>query len=371
MLRNKYSPLRNLCTPLRVWLLLLLCMHITMLHGARVTDQFHINGYSSFEFQYLLTDGDGDKNASFDADLFDLVFNFFPVERLRIATDITFEHGVSTESERGNVAIEYAFPEFILRDWLKFRAGKMFCNFGIYNEIHTAKPAFMTVKEPFSTNKNDKFGSEYRFFPRWIVGIAALGDIGLKTCNIDYIIQISNGGQKGGNPFEEDNNLQKAVGGRLRLMAENGVGAGVSFYADWLQPNERGGSTRSLFSGGGHLQWEVGSATVEVEVIGGKVEAIKRVGFTALTSYDFGLHKIPGLGLDLGFEPYFRYEYLKPNLSIPHNGAQLFVYGIRIAFTPVSSVKFDFNTMKVDTNNAIYDRVAVQTELKAALVVGF
>lgn len=371
MFGNKYFPFLSSFVHLHVRLLLLVFLHVTILNGARVTDKFHINGYSSFEFEYLLTNGEGDKNASFDADLFDLVFNFFPVERLRIATDITFEHGVSTESGRGNIAIEYAFPEFILRDWIKFRAGKMFCNFGIYNEIHTAKPAFMTVKEPFSTNKNNEFGSKYRFYPRWVVGIAALGDIGLKNCNLDYIIQVTNGDQEGGNPFEEDNNLQKAVGGRLRLMADYGFGAGVSFYADWLKGNERSASTRSLLSGGGHLQWEVGSATFEVEVVGGKIEEIKRFGFTALTSYDFGIHKIPGLWLDLGLEPYFRYEYLKPNLSISNNSAQLFVYGIRIAFTPISSVKLDFNTMKLDKENLEYKAVKFQTELKAALVVGF
>lgn len=120
-----------------------------------------INGYSSFEYEKLLGDeGKGDPNGSFDADLFDLVLNITPTDRLRIASDITFEHGAASEDNRGNVAVEYAFGEYTVMNALRFRASKMFTPFGIYNEIHTAKPAFLTVKEPLSTNKNHKFGME-------------------------------------------------------------------------------------------------------------------------------------------------------------------------------------------------------------------
>ena len=41
-----------------------------------------INGYSSFEFEKQLSDkGNGDPNDSFDADLLDVVFNFYPAPR--------------------------------------------------------------------------------------------------------------------------------------------------------------------------------------------------------------------------------------------------------------------------------------------------
>ena len=59
---------------------------------AQLGDRLRINGYSSMEFEYMTSDdGRGDPNGSFDADLFDLVFNFRPVDRLRIAADITWE----------------------------------------------------------------------------------------------------------------------------------------------------------------------------------------------------------------------------------------------------------------------------------------
>jgi hypothetical protein len=126
-----------------------------------VNEKLSINGYSSFEFEYQThedgkgkKEGKGDQNASFDADMIDIVFNFRPVQDLRIAVDLTWEHGAASEDGRGNVAFEYAYPEWTATDWLKIRAGKMFTHFGIYNEIHTAKPTFYEVKEPTSTNKN-------------------------------------------------------------------------------------------------------------------------------------------------------------------------------------------------------------------------
>src|SRR5215208_2046366 len=110
---------------------------------AQVTDFVRINGYTSVEFEKTLGEaGRGDHSGSFDADGFDLVLNFTPSHRLRVAADLTWEHGPATEDGRGNVAVEYAFPEYYASDLLKVRAGKMFTNFGIYNEIHTAKPAF-------------------------------------------------------------------------------------------------------------------------------------------------------------------------------------------------------------------------------------
>ena len=59
-----------------------------------------INGYASFEFEKMLSDeGRGDPNGSFDADLFDIVINVRPSKRMRVAADLTWEHGAATESQ--------------------------------------------------------------------------------------------------------------------------------------------------------------------------------------------------------------------------------------------------------------------------------
>ncbi|MBN1782996.1 hypothetical protein JW948_17815 [bacterium] len=129
-------------------------MFTTVLLAGKLNENIRINGYSGFEFEKMFGDeGKGDPNGSFDSDLFDLVFNVTTADYLRIAADITWEHGAATEDGRGNAAVEYVFCEYLVRDWLKFRAGKMFTPFGIYNEIHTAKPVILTVNEPLSTKK--------------------------------------------------------------------------------------------------------------------------------------------------------------------------------------------------------------------------
>ena len=131
-------------------------------------DRIRINGYTSFEFEKQLgKKGNGDPHGSFDADGFDLVLNIHASERVRAALDMALEHGVATEDGRGNVAMEYGFVEYTFSDLLKLRVGKMFTPFGVFNEIHTAKPAFLSVKEAASLNKNDRIvDGGFRFYPR-------------------------------------------------------------------------------------------------------------------------------------------------------------------------------------------------------------
>ena len=77
-------------------------------------DQITINGYTSFEVEKQIeraSEGGGDPNLSFDADLFDLVFNFRVADKIRAAADMSWEHGAATEDGRGNVALEYGFSE--------------------------------------------------------------------------------------------------------------------------------------------------------------------------------------------------------------------------------------------------------------------
>ena len=100
---------------------------------------------------------------------------------------MTWEHGAATEDDRGNVALEYGFVEYAVSDLLKVRFGKMFTPFGIFNEIHTAKPAFLSVKEAAGTNKPERIvEAGYRFFPRWGTGIALRGDGVLGGKDFDY-----------------------------------------------------------------------------------------------------------------------------------------------------------------------------------------
>jgi hypothetical protein len=331
---------------------------------------FTFNGYSSFEFEKMLGDeGRGDPNGSFDADLIDLVINVTPTDRVRVATDLTWEHGAATEDGRGNVAVEYAFAEYMVRGWFKVRAGKMFTHFGIYNEIHTAKPAFLTVKEPLSTNKNNKFGSELRFYPRWGTGLAVAGDIDVSDGNLEYIVQLTNGEQEITNPFEEDDNKAKALCARVRYQPSLRLTLGASVYRDSLTELDDEGEPLSsrtrLLSYGAELQWMPSRFGLEVEVVSGDVKpsegvSTRRWAMTAMASYRIG-EKVT---------PYFRYEYLDPSRSVADDSAQLFIYGLNLNVRGRLFLKAEMDTVRSGDANTRFEGQGYN-EFKGAIVVGF
>ena len=208
--------------------------------GQDFFDRIRINGYTSFEFEKQLEGkgkGAGDANGSFDADGFDLVLNIQATERVRAALDLALEHGVATEDGRGNVAMEYGFVEYAFSDLVKLRLGKMFTPFGIFNEIHTAKPAFLSVKEPASTNKTERIVEDgFRYFPRWGAGIAVHGDGLIGERNFSYDVFLANGDQSETNPFEEDNNTAKSITGRWRFETGGTPYASPTFSSTTRSP---------------------------------------------------------------------------------------------------------------------------------------
>ena len=356
-------------TPIFISICLLIIASLTTVQ-AQLREKVIINGYSSFEFEQQIGDeGKGDPNGSFDADLFDLVINVFPTDRLRIAADLSWEHGAATEDERGNVVIEYGFGEYTVYDWFKVRAGKMFIPFGIYNEIHTAKPVFLTVKEPLSTNKNHKFGSELRFYPRWGAGLAFLGDFSIDNVDLDYILLVTNGEQENTNPFEEDDNKQKSISGRLRFTPVQDLELGVSFYGDQLteldSTDEITDNRTSQFSYGAQAEWLLGNFGLELEYVSGFVnpsssEKNNRYAFTAMASYMIANT----------FTPYARYEFLDPSTQIDDDDARMLVYGLNINITNGLFLKGEFNTVHSGKNNIRFKGIDY-SEFKAAVAIGF
>ena len=337
---------------------------------AQLSERITINGYSSLEFEKLLDDdGTGDPNGSLDADLFDLVLNITPAPRFRVAADLTWEHGTATEEAFGNVAIEYAFVEYDVKDWMKLRAGKMFTHFGIYNEIHTAKPAFLSVKEPLSTNKNEKFGSDLRFYPRWGSGLAVLGNGHAGRVDFDYVVQLTNGMQDNTNPFEEDDNAQKALGARVRVHPSRRVSLGASVYSDRLserddEGEDLGGRTRML-SYGAHATFTPGALGFEFEYVRGHLDTstgpgMLRQGSTAMVYYR----------LRDRFTPYLRYEFLDPDDGIAEDQAHMFVYGVNVRVAQGLYVKADLNTVRSGEANQRFGGTPF-TEFKAAIAAGF
>ncbi len=336
---------------------------------AQQANRVRINGYSSFEYEYLISDeGESDPNGSFDADLIDLVLNVDISSKLRFSTDLTWEHGSATEDGRGNVAVEYAFPEYTVKNWLKFRVGKMFVPFSIYNEIHTAKPAFLAVKEPLSTNKPDKFGAEERFYPRWATGVSVLGNFSIQSVDFEYHIQLSNGEQENTNPFEEDDNKQKALASRVLIMPIPDLKIGFSTYSDQISEldtlGDDTGERTKLFSYSGHAEYNRGNIGAELEYIAGSTEhtvdgTLEKNAFEAMIYYSINR-----------FTPYVRYEYLDPNKDIDDDEANMLSFGINTRVDRNFFLKMQYNSITAGDANDRFTGIDF-SEFQAAVVLGF
>lgn len=337
---------------------------------AQFNEKFKLNGYSSFEYENLLSDeGNSDPNGSFDADLIDLVINVDLTPRLRFATDITWEHGTATEDDRGNAAIEYAFPEYAIRNWLKVRVGKMFVPFGIYNEIHTAKPAFLAVKEPLSTNKPDKFGADARFYPRWATGVSVLGNFAINSVQFEYNVQLSNGDQENTNPFEEDDNEEKALAARLLIQPTNDLKLGISTYNDKISEldsigEDTGGRTK-LGSFSVQAEYTYKDLGFELEYITGTTDPtgagdLTKNGFEGMIFYS----------IDDRYTPYVRYESLDPDDSIDDDNANMISFGLNVRVDDNYFLKVQYNSITSGVNNSRFGGVDF-SELQAAVVLGF
>jgi hypothetical protein len=336
---------------------------------AQLGDKIKINGYGSLEFEKQLGDtGKGDPNGSFDSDGFDLVLNVLPSDRVRVAVDLTWEHGAATEVDRGNVAVEYAFAEFLVSDWFKVRGGKMFLPFGLYNEIHTAKPLFLSVKEPFSTDKTDKLGSPIRFFPRWGSGISVLGGGLVLGRDLDYVAQVTNGESVFVNPFEEDDNTAKAVAARVRYHVLPSLALGVSLYHDrFTEPTEDGepGDGRgTLASYGVTASWDGKLAGAELAYLWGSIDAsgdssLPRAGVEAMVWANLGR-----------FRPYLRYEWHDPNSDKADDVASLLIGGVNVRIEGNLFLKAELDRFVSDAGNPKL-KGADFSEFKASLAYGF
>jgi hypothetical protein len=339
---------------------------------AQLGDRIRINGYSNFEWEYQLSNHDtgrGDKNGSFDADLFDLVLNFQPTDRLRVAADLTWEHGPATEDGRGNVGAEYAFAEYRIKDALRLRAGKMFVPFGIYNEIHTAKPATLIINESFATNKPEKLGAPARFYARWGAGLEAVGQFHSGRVNGDYSLLLFNGESTAVNPFEEDDNGPKAVAGRVRLEPHPTLKLGASFYADRITVYDDAGEdtggriTQTAF--GASLEWTPGPFGVELEWVGGQIpaggtERVTTNGFSAVISRHVGAR----------LTPYVQVQYLDPDKHVSDDAAKVYGGGLNVRVDTGCFVKLEVARFAAGAANTRLGGKEY-TQAAAAIAIGF
>lgn len=330
-----------------------------------MADRVVINGYTNFEFSKQISkEGEGDKKGSFDADQFDLVFNITVSERVRVAADLSWEHGTATEDGRGNQALEYGFVEYAVSDQLKLRFGKMFTPFGVFNEIHTAKPAFLTVKEAASLNKNDRIvEGGYLFYPRWGAGIGLHGDSVIGGKDVTYDVLLANGEQDEANPFEEDENSSKSLTARVRVDVKEYLRLGYSFYRD----NPGTTTFTKLESHGLEAELNLARFRILGEIAFGSLG--RRVG---PRQRQVGWYIQPSFHFKRGWTPYLRLEHINPDRRLSDLGGRDFILGVNVELSKNFQLKIENNDFRGGSRSSLASLPGRgYHELKAALVLGF
>lgn len=333
--------------------------------GQEIGDRVVINGYTNFEFEKRISkEGGGDPHGSFDADQFDLVFNITVSERVRVAADLSWEHGTATEDGRGNQALEYGFVEYAISNGLKLRFGKMFTPFGIFNEIHTAKPAFLSVKEAASLNKNSRIvGGGYLFYPRWGAGIEIHGDAVISGKDLNYDVLIANGDQENLNPFEKDENSSKSITARLRVDANDNLRLGYSFYHD--KPGSK--TITSLQSHGLEAELNLKSFRLQAEVAFGSLGIVGKPNQRQL-----GWYLQPSVHLKRGFTPYLRLDHVNPDRNRPEVSGRDFIVGLNVELSKNFQLKLETNDFRGGSKSTLAEYPGRgYREFKSALVLGF
>ncbi|MEO8035447.1 MAG: hypothetical protein ABI837_13510 [Acidobacteriota bacterium] len=203
------------------------------LFGGHIT----LNGYMNVESDYQPTEfGLGDKNASIDTDVMELLLNYKADDKFRVSAAIDYEHGTDTELGQGHLTTAWLFLEYAPSDRFKIRAGKFLVPFGYFNEIHGAKNLFLARDEAKTTLKPQKIAANgFRYAPKWETGLEALGRLPVgKSQSIEYLVVVGNGYQTETNPYEQDNNSKKSFTARAAYMPTDELTIGVSGYSDFL-----------------------------------------------------------------------------------------------------------------------------------------
>ena len=103
-----------------------------------------VSGYMDAHFNKL----DGEPGRA-DFHRFVLLFGHSFSDRIKFWSELEVEHAlVEGGEESGEVALEQAYLDFLIKPWMNFRAGMVLSPMGIVNERHEP-PSFNGVERPF------------------------------------------------------------------------------------------------------------------------------------------------------------------------------------------------------------------------------
>ncbi|MDZ7276627.1 MAG: hypothetical protein ONB53_21875 [candidate division KSB1 bacterium] len=276
------------------------------------------HGYLTFEAEVSNRDSVG-WHGTFRLHHFNLFGNYLLGARARVFGEIEFEYGADTGNDEydnrpaGFIRLERAWFEYAFSEKLKLLLGKFLTPYGIYNEIHDAAPAYDTSLLPQSLygKHQNPFGDLQRFYPKFSLGVQALGSFGIRSVSLQYQFILVNG--RGRQAFEQDDNGDKGLGARFTAeLPAAGLKLGYSFYTDknglayHTRQSTHAGDLRGEFNG-----WRVSVEAAQFRLATGQAQAADRV---ATACYGELARELLGRQTVL-----IRYDIFDPDRRRPHD----------------------------------------------------
>ncbi len=326
-----------------------------------------IGGYAEGVYRNQVSDASGDGEDLADFVRMVLYFGYKFSDRILFNTELEFEH--ASTSKEGEVSVEFASLEFLLRPELNVRAGLLLIPMGFLNEIH--EPPFY-----YGTQRPEP---ERQIIPTtWREnGVGIFGTIGETLSYRAYVVNgfdasdFSSSGLRGGRQKGSEakaNDL--AFVARVDVDPAPGVRVGGSYYTgnsgqddpddvgvpdvrttiweihgDYRRENLhlRALYTEARVGDAGELSSALGLASSEPvaeRMIGGYVELAYEVMSLLFPSSEKSL------------TPFFRFEYLDTQDRIPRGFTRdrtkprrLFIPGIQFKPHPNVVLKLDYRNI--------------------------
>lgn len=290
--------------------------------------------YGYFDMEADISNKPGSKKyLSFDQHHFNIISIYNIEKQFRLFAEVEYEHGPSLKDGEmyGKIYLAKSFLEYKKNDFFRLRIGKFLTPFGIYNEIHDAAPAYLYTVLPFSVYGAHTINSGYkdRLFSKFSTGLQVLGSFYYNRINVEYKLYVSNG--RGSHPSENDNNANKAFGGRLNLITLNHtVHFGLSYYA------EKNGLDfdRRFKILGADIEMDMGNIFWEAEAIFSQVEKLD-VNNNPMNEFHYGSCFYSTLAYTFldKYTPFIRYEHKDHSIYGEHK-EHIMTIGLNVSITP-------------------------------------
>lgn len=347
-----------------------------------------IGGYGEANYRAFVDDADGKSNQSDMLRLVTYVGYKFS-DNILFNSEIELEHANTEEmggdsgDDSGEVAVEFAYLDFLLQKEANIRAGNVLIPMGFINEIHEPNYFYGVLRPDV---ERYIIPATWNEMGAGIFGqTEAAGKVEYRTYLVNGLRAsrfedsgIRDGRQKGNKALFED----VAWTGRLDYSPDAipGLLVGSSFWVGNSGQNEDfDGSTPNVLTtiGEAHAQYNyrllqlraLGAWTgiqdaAEVSAANGETIADRQNGWYVEAAYDVLPHLVSGTRQSLA--PFFRFESYDTQAAVPsgyerNSSLSKDVYTVGFSYKPVDKVviKADYKNYQVDGPTPTADEVAL------------